>query len=132
VAERTLVVVIDDDQAVREAMLGFLRVSGFSVQGFSSAEGFLKSGRLDDTSCLITDVQLTGMSGLGLQSRLVERNCGIPVIVVTAFPDKRIRDQALQAGAICFLGKPVGTAELLEYIRSALASGSLKHRPPLE
>ena len=121
-SERTLVVVIDDDQAVCEAMLGLLRVSGFAALGFSSAEEFLKSGRVDDTSCLITDVQLTGMSGLALQSRLVELDCSVPVIVVTAFPDKRIRDQALHAGAVCFLSKPVGTSDLLKCIRSALAS----------
>ena len=92
VSGRTLVVVIDDDQAVCEAMLGFLRASGFTALGFSSAEEFLKSGRVDDTSCVITDVQLTGMSGLGLQSRLVELDCSIPVIVITAFPDTSIRD----------------------------------------
>ena len=122
--ERAFVAFVDDDEAVCDAMLGLLRVSGFRVQTFSSAEEFLNSGRLDDTSCLITDVQLNGMSGLALQNRLVELNCRIPVIMITAFPEKRIRDQALSAGAVCFLGKPVTKADLLGCIHSALAPGN--------
>jgi CheY-like chemotaxis protein len=129
VSERAFVAFIDDDQAVCDAMLGLLRVSGYKVEGFSSAEDFLKSGRLDTTSCLITDVQLTGMSGLALQSRLTELNCRIPVIVITAFPDKRIRDQALSSGAVCFLSKPVAKADLLNCIRCALADGSSPELP---
>ena len=120
-AERAFVAFVDDDEAVCDAMLGLLRVSGFRVQTFSSAEEFLNSGRVDDISCLITDVQLNGMSGLALQSRLVELNCRVPVIMITAFPDKRIRDQALGAGAVGFLGKPVAKADLLACIHSALA-----------
>ena len=122
--ERAFVAFVDDDEAVCEAMLGLLRVSGFSVQAFSSAEEFLGFGRLDDISCLITDVQLNGMSGLALQNRLVEMNRRIPVILITAFPDKRVRDQALSAGAVCFLGKPVAKADLLACIRSALTAGN--------
>jgi CheY-like chemotaxis protein len=124
VPERAFVAFVDDDEAVCDAMLGLLRVSGFRVQTFSSAEEFLNSGRLDDTSCLITDVQLNGMSGLALQNRLVELNCRIPVIMITAFPEKRIRDQALSAGAVGFLGKPVAKADLLACIDSALAPGN--------
>ena len=123
-AEHAFVAFVDDDEAVCDAMLGLLRVSGFKVQTFSSAEEFLNSGRLDDTSCLITDVQLNGMSGLALQNRLVELNCRIPVIMITAFPEKRVRDQALSAGAVCFLGKPVAKADLLACIHSALAPGN--------
>lgn len=119
--ERPFVACIDDDQAVCDALLGLLKVSGFAGQGFASAEEFLQSGRLSDTTCLITDVQLGGMSGLALQTRLLELGCRIPVIFITAFPDKRVRDQALGAGAICFLSKPVTKTDLLDGVRSALA-----------
>ena len=120
-AEGRLVACIDDDQAVCDALLGLLKVSGFAGQGFYSAEEFLESGRLNDTACLITDVQLGGMSGLALQSRLAEMGCRIPVIFITAFPDKRVRDQALSAGAVCFLSKPVTKTDLLNGVHSALA-----------
>jgi FixJ family two-component response regulator len=94
--------------------------SGFTAEAFLSAEEFLQFGRLEETSCLITDVQLGGMSGLQLQSRLAESDSGIPIIFITAFPDERIRERALSAGAVCFLSKPVPKEDLLTCIRSAL------------
>lgn len=122
-SEQALIVCVDDDQAVCEAMLGLLRALGFAGVTFSSAEALLQSGRLDDIACLITDVQLHGMSGLQLQSRLIELGYRIPIIMITAFPDERIRNQALTAGAVCFLSKPVLKADLLKCIQSALVRG---------
>jgi FixJ family two-component response regulator len=120
VSQRPLISCIDDDASVCEAMKGLLKAFGFAAETYSSAEEFLESDRLDDTSCLITDVQLGGMSGLQLQVRLAESGYGIPVIVMTAFPDDRVRGQALSAGAVSFLSKPVTKEELLTCIRSAL------------
>src|SRR5437870_5261870 len=80
VSERRVVACVDDDQAVCDAMLGLLKVSGFAALGFASAEEYLQSGRLGETSCLITDVHLGGMSGLQLQSRLAALGYRIPVI----------------------------------------------------
>jgi FixJ family two-component response regulator len=120
VLEKPLIACVDDDQAVCEAILGLLKVLGFIADAFSSAEEFLQSGRLDETSCLITDVQLGGMSGLQLQNRLAGLGYRIPVIVITAFPDEHVRDQALNAGAVSFLSKPVTKADLVRSIRSAL------------
>jgi FixJ family two-component response regulator len=120
VSEQPLIICVDDDQAVCEAMSGLLRALGFTAQTFVSAEAVLQSGRLDNTACLITDVQLRGMSGLQLQTRLIELGYRIPIIMITAFPDERIRDQALIAGAVCFLSKPVLKADLLNCIHSAL------------
>jgi len=94
--------------------------SGFTAEAFLSAEEFLQFDRLQDTSCLITDVQLGGMSGLQLQDRLAESGSGIPIIFITAFPDERIRDRALSAGAFCFLSKPFTKEGLLTCIRAAL------------
>jgi FixJ family two-component response regulator len=119
-SETPLIVCVDDDPSVAEAIEGLLKASGLTAQTFSSAEEFLKVGRLEDTSCLITDVQLGGMSGLQLQNRLAESGYGIPIIFITAFPDERIRERALSAGAVCFLSKPVTKEDLLTCIRAGL------------
>jgi FixJ family two-component response regulator len=120
VSEQPRIICVDDDQAVCEAMSGLLKALGFAAETFLSAEALLQSDRLDETACLITDVQLRGMSGLQLQTRLIELGYRIPIIMITAFPDERIRDQALIAGAVCFLSKPVLKTDLLNCIHSAL------------
>jgi FixJ family two-component response regulator len=120
VPQKPLIAFVDDDPLAREALEGFLKVSGFTPDIFSSAEEFLQSGRLHETSCLITDIHLPGMSGLQLQSRLAGSSSRIPVIVITAFPDDRVRERALSAGAVCFLDKPFNTGDLLTCIHSVL------------
>ena len=120
VPPKPLIAFVDDDLSAREALQGFLKASGFKPDIFSSAEEFLESDRLAETACLITDIHLRGMSGLQLQSRLVTSGSRIPVVVVTGFPDDRVRERALSAGAVCFLGKPFDTGDLLRCIRSAL------------
>jgi FixJ family two-component response regulator len=100
--------------------MGLLRAFDFDAEAFSSAEEFLQSGRLDETSCLITDVQLGDMSGVQMQKHLADLGCRIPVIVITAFPDDRVSAQAMKAGAINVLSKPVTKDALLGAIRSAL------------
>jgi FixJ family two-component response regulator len=97
---------IEDDPSVHEAMRGLLIALGFSAEMFFSAEEFLRSDRIKDGSCLITDVKLGGMSGIELQTRLVASANHIPVIFITAFPDDIEREQALSAGSVCFLIKP--------------------------
>lgn len=119
-AKNPLIICIEDDPSVREAMKGLLVALKFTTEMFSSAEEFLRFDRRDDASCLITDVTLGGMSGIDLQKHLVESSNGIPVIVTTAFPTDRMREQALKAGAICFLVKPVSKEELLTCIGLAL------------
>ena len=115
-----IVYVVDDDISVREGLEGLIHKTGWRALVFSSAEEFLRFDRRDDASCLITDVTLGGMSGIDLQKHLVESSNGIPVIVTTAFPTDRMREQALKAGAICFLVKPVSKEELLTCIGLAL------------
>jgi FixJ family two-component response regulator len=121
-SEAPLIACVEDDASVREAIEGLLVVLGFTAEMFSSAEEFLQSGRMEDTSCLITDVRLGGMSGVELQNSLAASGYRIPVIVVTAFPDDRTRTQALSAGAVDVLSKPITKEELLTCIRSALKS----------
>ena len=120
---------IEDDPSVHEAMKGLLIALGFSAEMFFSAEEFLRSDRLADASCLITDVKLSGMSGIELQNHLVESSNRIPVIVITAFADDRRREQALKAGAVCFLVKPVPKEELLSCIGRALDLRSYLKEP---
>lgn len=118
--ENSLIACVDDDAAVAEAIEGLLKAFGFKVETFSSAESFLTSGALDNASCLITDVKLGGMSGLQLQTRLAEMGRQIPTIVITAFPEERLRQQAIDAGAVCFLGKPVTKMQLMGCVDLAL------------
>ena len=115
-----LIVCVEDDASVREAIEGLLAALGFTAEVFSSAEEFLQSGRLGDTSCLITDVQLGGMSGIELQDCLAASGYRIPVIIITAFLDDRTRKQALSARAVGVLSKPIIREELLACIGSAL------------
>ncbi len=117
-SQTPLIAIVDDDASVCEAIQGLVEAFGFAAEAFSSAEAFLQSERLNDTACLITDVQLPGMSGLQLQNHLSVSGSRIPIIVITAFPGDDRR--ALAAGAICVLRKPVMKEDLLTCIRLAL------------
>jgi two-component system response regulator FixJ len=115
-----LVAIVDDDESVRNAVRGVLRSVGLKTQTFTSAEEFLASDEQSETGCLITDVQMPGMTGLELQARLAEENRRIPIIFITAFGTPRTRAQAMQGGAVDFLGKPFNDEVLLETVRAAL------------
>ena len=106
--------------AVCEATAGLLRAVGFRVEAFLSAEGFLKSGHLGNTCCLISDVQLPRMSGLDLQDYLAAAGRRIPIIFITGIDRDGVRERALKAGAVGFLRKPPNPEALLEAVRSAL------------
>lgn len=112
--------IIDDDNTARRAMTNLIRSLGYVVAAFPSAEAFLQSGRLDDTDCLITDLQMPGLSGVDLQDALLARGNKTPVIFVTAFGEERVRRQALDAGAIAFLSKPFEEESLIAHIQCAL------------
>jgi FixJ family two-component response regulator len=117
---KKLVAIVDDDQSVRDAVRAVLRSVGMSAQTFSSAEEFLASCYRDQVGCLVTDVQMPGLSGLELQARLAEDNQRIPIIFITAYGNARMRAQAMRAGAVEFLGKPFDDDVLLESVRAAL------------
>jgi FixJ family two-component response regulator len=116
--------IIDDDESVRAATNRLVRSLGFVALTFACADDFLRSPRLDDTSCLIADVQMPGMSGIELQSTLIASGKDIPIIFITAFPDERIRTRAMEAGAVGFLSKPFKGSSLIQYIDDALNSRS--------
>lgn len=115
-----LISIVDDDESVRRTTTLLIESFGFRAAAFESAETFLRSGRLHDTSCLIVDVQMPGMNGLQLQSHLAAAGCGIPIIFITAYESTDSRQKAMQAGAAAFLGKPFSDEQLLQIIRSAL------------
>lgn len=115
-----VVSIVDDDEAVRLALRSLVRSLGYVSNVFSSAEEFLGSSELTETSCVISDVQMPGMNGIELQSRLKMLDCCTPVIFVTAFPDERSRARALEAGAIGFLEKPFEGRAMIQLIETAL------------
>jgi FixJ family two-component response regulator len=117
-----LVAIVDDDDSMRSALDGLLRAVGFPARAFASAEEFLKSGDQHQTSCLIADIRMPGMSGLELQAQLNAERCRIPIIFITAHGDAKMRMQALRAGAVEFLSKPFDEEVLLESVRAALES----------
>jgi FixJ family two-component response regulator len=121
---RGLISIVDDDESIRRTTTFLVESFGFRAAAFESAEHFLTSGQLHNTSCLVADVQMPGMSGLQLQSELAAAGCNIPIIFITAYDDKSSRQQAMQSGAVAFLGKPFNDQQLLESIRLALRGGS--------
>lgn len=121
---QNLISVIDDDESVRRTTARLIESFGFRTVAFESAETFLGSGHLNDTSCLIVDVQMPAMNGLQLQGQLAAAGCRVPIIFITAFDDKESRRRAMQAGAIAFLGKPFNDEQLLESIRLALGESN--------
>jgi FixJ family two-component response regulator len=115
-----LLSVVDDDESIRESLPGLIREFGYAARAFSSAEEFLSSGSVDETSCLILDVAMPGMSGPDLHLELKRRGVKIPVIFITAQKDDAIRARVLEQGAVGFLLKPFNDAALLAVIKTAL------------
>jgi FixJ family two-component response regulator len=119
-AETPVICIIDDDESVRVATRSLVRSLGFAAYTFDSAEAFLVSPRLDDASCLISDVRMPAMSGVELQDRLQSIGRTIPIIFITAFPDDAIRARAMNAGAVAVLTKPFYGETLIKCIDSVL------------
>jgi FixJ family two-component response regulator len=118
--EARFVAIVDDDELIRGALQGVLKEAGLPARAFASGEEFLRSGAQYLSSCLITDIRMPGMSGLDLQVRLNAEQIRIPIIVITAHGEERIRMQALRAGAVDFLAKPFDDEVLLRSVRAAL------------
>ena len=116
---RFLVVVVDDDESVREALPDLLRQVGYASQAFGSAEEFLDSGDLGRSGCLILDIAMPGMSGPELQQELRRRGRAIPVVFITATGDEAVRPRLLAEGAVDCLFKPFTEAALLAAVSAA-------------
>jgi len=117
---KLMVSIVDDDPSVCEGLLDLLSSMGFAAEAFPRADEFLKSDRLDKTSCVIADVQMPGMSGLELHDHLVRSGKRVPVILITAFPKEADRGRALRTGVACYLAKPFSESDLITCIQSAL------------
>jgi FixJ family two-component response regulator len=115
-----VVSIIDDDASVRVATNRLVRSLGYIAHAFASADDFLRSPQADTTSCVITDIQMPGMSGVELQSLLRAQGRRVPIIFITAFPEEKTRARALDAGAVCFLTKPFEVSALIKYLDMAL------------
>lgn len=114
------VYLIDDDEAVRDSLSLLLSLSDFSVQAFDSAEQFLDAYQPDWAGCLVLDIRMAGMDGLELQRVLNARNSCLPIIVITAHGDVSMAREALKAGAMDFLEKPINDQLLIANISAAL------------
>jgi FixJ family two-component response regulator len=120
--ETPMISIVDDDPWARDGIKDFVLSLGYRAQTFTSAEDFIESGRVEDTSCLITDLRMPGMGGFGLQDHLRAQGHRTPIIVITAHPDEKNRSRALKAGAACFLGKPFDEQVLIDTLARVAAA----------
>ena len=116
----SLVSVVDDDESMREALPDLLRQFGFAAEAFASAEAFLASEFVGETSCLLLDVAMPGMSGPDLQQELTRRRQKIPIVFITAYGDATVLRRLLARGAVRCLVKPFSDAALLDAVGAAL------------
>jgi FixJ family two-component response regulator len=121
--KNSLVTVVDDDESVRESLPDLLREFGFAAQAFASAEAFLASDAVDQTSCLILDIAMPGMSGPDLQRELTRRRHAIPIVFVTAHADEVVGPELVEQGAVACLFKPFSDTALLGALNTALRIG---------
>ena len=112
---------MDDDASVRGGLANLISSVGYEVELFASAEEFLSAPSPGVTDCLVLDLRMPGMGGLGLLRVLGSRGDATPVVVITAHGDEEAREEALAAGAVAFLNKPFKEETLLGAIDSALA-----------
>jgi len=117
---RPVIAVVDDDPSVREGLQSLIRSAGWSVETFASAQEFLARPRAKAPSCLILDLQLPDLSGLDLQKRMAATNLEIPIVFLTGHGDIPASVQAMKAGALEFLTKPVDEQDLLRAIQEAI------------
>jgi FixJ family two-component response regulator len=116
-----IISIIDDDVATRSALAALMRSKGFDAKIFESAEDFLQARAQETSQCIITDIQMPGLSGIELKRRLNDGKCTIPVIMITARAEKRLHALAIESGAFCLLRKPFRSHALMEWVERALA-----------
>jgi FixJ family two-component response regulator len=119
--ERPAVVLVEDDERLRDALTGVLTVNGFQVESFSNAEAAVEAAPWATAACLIVDIRLPGMSGLELLQRLRGRGDSMPVIVLTADTRRATRDAAMRLGVSTYLEKPVRGRVLAAAVREAIS-----------
>ena len=115
-----LISIVEDDESVREATEAFMKTLGFKVRAFPSAVEFLASSEIEETSCMIADINMPEMTGVELYGQLTRRGFDIPTILITAYPDNAVRARALADGVIGYLSKPFDEDALLVCVRAAV------------
>ena len=115
------VYLIDDDTSVRKSLARLLRISGYEVEAFSSADEFLETCRMAQYGCIVLDLRMPGLSGEGLQDRLLTMKEALPIVVITGHGDLDIMASMMKKGAVAFLAKPFDDHELLDAIDAGLA-----------
>jgi FixJ family two-component response regulator len=114
----SLISVVDDDRSICRMLARIIKSAGFDVEAFTSAEAYLDSGRVDESACLILDVDLPGMSGIELQQRLNGFSKHIPIIFVSGKMDAEMRERVLEAGAVGTFKKPFNIHSLITAIHA--------------
>jgi FixJ family two-component response regulator len=127
-SETPLISIVDDDELARDGIRELVESLGYKTTTFESAEHFLQSSMVGETTCLITDVQMPGLNGLELQEALLSRGHRTPVIVITGYPNEKHRTRALENGAVGYLSKPFDEQTLIEYLMVAIKSQSSQGR----
>lgn len=122
-----VIAIVDDDEAVREAISELLEVTGFESRCFNRADAFLADPAIGDFDCIITDVRMPGIDGIELQKRLRGRGSHTPVIFITAAHDPITCARALECGAHAFLEKPIADDVILGHLRTALNGEKPSH-----
>ncbi|WP_020474413.1 response regulator transcription factor [Zavarzinella formosa] len=120
-SQQATIFVVDDDEAIRNALLSVGTLLGHPVRTFPSAEAFLEANQQDQPGCLVLDIKMPGMTGLELQRKLLDANCALPVIMISGHADVRIAVETMTLGAVTLLEKPFGLDELLSNVRKAIA-----------
>lgn len=116
----SLIAIVEDDPFVRASIRRLMRSLGYTVEAFQSASDLLAFPRLDETACLITDINMPAMTGVELFRHLMETGRQIPTILITAYPDDAVRTRALADGVLCYLKKPFDEDVLLRCVQAAL------------
>ncbi|MEJ2360195.1 MAG: response regulator [Gammaproteobacteria bacterium] len=119
-ARQQTVHIVDDDAAVRKALVMLMQSDELQVESYASAEEFIKNVTAEDKGCILLDVRMPGMSGLELQQLLREQRIGMPVIIMTGFADVAMAVEAMKAGASDFIEKPFDNDYLLKQVKTCL------------
>jgi len=127
-SEVPLISIVDDDALARDGIAALVESLGYNVITFTSAEHFLGSDVIAETTCLITDMQMPGLSGLELQEALQSQGHQTPVIVITGYPNEKHQTRARENGAIGYLSKPFDEQTLIECLTVAIKLQSLQAR----
>jgi CheY-like chemotaxis protein len=127
-SEDKLISIVDDDELARDGIAALVESLGYNVITFTSAEHFLGSDVIAETTCLITDMQMPGLNGLELQEALQSQGHQTPVIVITGYPNEKHQTRALENGAVGYLSKPFHEQTLVECLSAAIKSRSSQAR----